>query len=60
MDEDLMARAEIARLYEVIRHLAFMVNIIAGFTEVPPEAKAELQKQLALMAGSDEKVGDNK
>ena len=58
--EDIQARLEIARLHEVVRHLAFLVNIIAGFTELPANAKDEIQKQLGLIAGSEEKIGDNK
>lgn len=58
--EDIQARLEIARLHEVVRHLAFLVNIVAGFTELPANAKDEIQKQLGLIAGSEEKVGDNK
>lgn len=58
--EDIQARLEIARLHEVVRHLAFLVNVIAGFSELPENAKEEIQKQLGLIAGSDVKVGDNK
>ena len=57
--EDVAARLEIARLHEVVRHLAFMVNILTGFADIPPEAKTEMQKQLGLIAGSEEKVGEN-
>lgn len=52
--EDIQARLEIARLHEVVRHLAFLVNIVAGFTELPANAKDEIQKQLGLMASTGE------
>lgn len=52
--EDVQARLEIARLYEVVRHLAFMVNVIAAYTDLPEQAKEELHKQLESMASTGE------
>ena len=53
-NEDVQARLEIARLYEVVRHLAFMVNVIAAYTDLPEQAKEELHKQLKSMASTGE------
>lgn len=52
--EDVQARLEIARLYEVVRHLAFMVNVIAMYTDLPEEAKKEIHKQLGSMSDTGE------
>lgn len=52
--EDYRARMEIVALTQVVGHLAFLVDIVTRYIEIPEEAKLELQKQLKMIVDASE------